>query len=301
MGPTLVQLQALAAVVDQQNFERAAQMLHISVSALSQRVSGLERVVGHPEVTRGRPARVTEPGQSLLKLARQIDRLVADHQREATAGAQHQPSTMALAVNADSLSTWFKPMLRWFARHHVLLHLRIEDQDRTARLLERAEVVAAVSTRSTPPPGCRTIRLGPMRYLPACAPELLPPDGLAGSDLPAWLRATPTLRFDADDTLPATFAERFEVPPEALRSHLIPSNREYLDAVRAGLGWSVLPEDQVTDDISTGRLVLLPTARTVDVQLYWHRWRLDSALMEDVDDEVRRCARRLHAPPPSGR
>lgn len=295
MGPTLVQLQALAAVVDCQNFEQAAQSLRISISALSQRIAGLERVAGHPVVTRVRPAQVTERGQSLLKLARQVDWLVGEYQREAIEAAELQPGTMALAVNADSLSTWFKPMLRWFARHDVLLHLRIEDQDRTARLLERAEVIAAVSTRSTPPAGCRTIQLGHMRYLPACAPELLPPEGLSDSALPAWLAATPTLRFDTDDALPANFARQFNLSPGSLRSHLIPSNREYLDGVRAGLGWSVLPEEQVADDLREGRLVLLPTKRTIDVPLYWHRWRLNSPLMERIDGEVLRCAQHLHA------
>ncbi len=295
MSPTLVQLQALAAVVDHENFEQAAQSLHISLSALSQRIAGLERFAGYPVVTRGRPAQVTEPGQSLLKLARQIDWLVSEHQRDSTDAAERQPSTMALAVNADSLSTWFKPMLRWFARNDVLLHLRIEDQDRTARLLERAEVVAAVSTRATPPPGCRTTLLGRMRYLPTCAPELLPLDGLSERDLPAWLQATPTLRFDTDDALPADFARQFNLSPGSLRSHLIPSNREYLEAVRAGLGWSVLPEDQVADDLRNRRLVLLPTPRTIDVPLYWHRWRLTSALMDHIDGEVGRCAQRLRA------
>lgn len=291
-----MQLQAFAAVVDRGNFEQAANSLSISISALSQRIAGLERVAGHPVVTRGRPAQVTGPGQSLLKLARQIEWLIAEQQLESTDSAELRPSTKAVAVNADSLSTWFKPILRWFARHEVLLHLRIEDQDRTARLLQRAEVFAAVSTQATPPPGCRTTSLGHMRYLPTCAPELIPPDGLSEKDLPTWLQLTPTLRFDTDDQLPTEFGRQFDLRPDSLRSHLIPSNREYLDAVRAGLGWSVLPEDQVVDDLHAGRLVLLPTARTIDVPLYWHRWRLQSALMKRLDDEVRRCAQRLHAP-----
>jgi LysR family transcriptional regulator (chromosome initiation inhibitor) len=189
-------------------------------------------------------------------------------------------------------------MLRWFARSDVLLHLRIEDQERTARLLERAEVLAAVSTRSDPPPGCRAVPLGQMRYVPACAPELLPPEGLPSQELPAWVAVTPTLRFDAEDTLPDTFATRLGLSPDALRAHFVPSNREYLDAVRAGLGWSVLPEDQVTDDLARGSLVRLPTDATVDVPLYWHRWRLASNLLDAMDTEVRRCAEQaLHQHP----
>ena len=294
MSPTLAQLQALAAVVDHRSFDAAAGELRISVSALSQRIAGLERLTGHPVVTRGRPAGVTAPGEPLLRLARQIDLLVDEYDRRHPGGSDHVRSSVALAVNADSLSTWLKPMLRWFARHDVLVHLRIEDQDRTAHLLARAEVVAAVSTSPTAPPGCRAVGLGTMTYVPACAPELIPPAGLAPSELPAWLHDTPTLRFDADDSLPAAFAQQFGLAAESLHTHLIPSNREYLDAVRAGLGWSVLPEEQVTDDLTKGRLVRLPTERTVDVPLYWHQWRLGSPLLDELAAEVQRCAATLH-------
>ncbi len=277
----------------QLSFDAAARSLHVSVSALSQRLTGLERSVGHPVVTRGRPVRVTEPGRAVLKLAREIDWLLTEHERSAG-----RPTTLTLAVNADSLSTWFAPMLRWFARAEVLIDLRIEDQDRTAQLLERAEVVAAVSTRAEPPTGCRAAPLGRMRYLPACAPELLPPDGLPADGLTEWLADTPTLRFDADDALPDAFAQLQGLSPGRLRAHLVPSNREYLDAVRAGLGWSVLPEAQVADDLVTGRLVRLPTEATVDVALHWHRWRVGSDLLDAMDDEVRRCAARaLHGYP----
>jgi LysR family transcriptional regulator (chromosome initiation inhibitor) len=88
--------------------------------------------------------------------------------------------------------------------------------------------------------------------------------------------------------------------PHALPAHLIPSNREYLDAVRAGLGWSVLPEDQVRDDLEAGTLVRLPTRRTVEVALYWHRWRLGSPFLDEVDREVLRCARSLKRPTARG-
>jgi LysR family transcriptional regulator (chromosome initiation inhibitor) len=301
MAPTLAQLQALAAVVDHRSFEAAARALHISVGALSQRISALERLQGHPVVTRARPARVAAPAEPLLALARQIDWLVAEHEKATRpAGGAAAPTSVVLAVNADSLSTWFKPMLRWFAGRGVLLQLRIEDQDRTAGLLSRAEVIAAVSTRAEPTPGCQARALGRMRYLPACAPELLPPDGLEPRRLRQWLAATPTLRFDADDALPGAFAAQFGLDPHALPAHLIPSNREYLDAVRAGLGWSVLPEDQVRDDLEAGTLVRLPTRRTVEVALYWHRWRLGSPFLDEVDREVLRCARSLKRPTARG-
>ena len=117
-----------------------------------------------------------------------------------------------------------------------------------------------------------------MRYLPVCAPELIPPLGLKPEELTHWLAAVPTIRFDDDDALPGAFAQELGVDVASLRAHLIPSNREYFDAVRAGLGWSVLPEGQVTNELNTGAVVRLPTPTIVHVPLYWHRWRLDSDL-----------------------
>ena len=65
-------LAALAAVVEQGGFERAAQVLGLSQSAVSQRIKLLEARVGQPVLQRSTPPAATELGQRLLNHVQQV-------------------------------------------------------------------------------------------------------------------------------------------------------------------------------------------------------------------------------------
>lgn len=283
-------LETLLAVCDEQSFTRAAARLQVTTGAVSQRIAALERAVGHPVVDRGQPPLPTAVGRELLRLARQS--LLLHQETAARLGdvlhAAEPRIRVALAVNADSLSTWFQPVVAGLARRgDLLLDLRIADQDRTADLLRSGSVLAAVTTESEPGPGCRSEWLGSMRYLPVCAPSLAPPRGRSLAD---HLGRTAMLQFDSLDRLPLQFLDQVgatDVPP----AHFVPSNREYFDAVRLGLGWSVLPEGQVGQALTDGDLVLLDRRRHVDVGLWWQRWRIDSSTIDEVTTAVRAAAR----------
>ena len=73
-------LAALAAVVEQAGFERAAQALGLSQSAISQRIKLLEARVGQPVLLRDTPPRPTELGQRLLNHVQQVRLLERDLQ-----------------------------------------------------------------------------------------------------------------------------------------------------------------------------------------------------------------------------
>ena len=103
-------LDCLAALADEQGFERAAQRLSITQSAVSQRLRTLEAQVGQPLVVRSRPLRLTEAGKVLLRFARQLQALRVDVARELGERVAPQ-SRLAIAVNADSLATWVLPAL----------------------------------------------------------------------------------------------------------------------------------------------------------------------------------------------
>jgi len=75
-------LDCLAALADDGSFERAAQRLSITQSAVSQRLRALESQVGQLLVVRSRPLRLTEPGKVLLRFARQLHAMRADVARE---------------------------------------------------------------------------------------------------------------------------------------------------------------------------------------------------------------------------
>ena len=283
------QLRALAAVVDEGTFEAAADRLHISPSAVSQRIKALENAEGQILIRRGVPCSPTEPGAVLLRLARQMQLLEAEA-RETLGSQSPGPGTTRLAVNADSLATWFLPVLTDAAEWaDTTLDLHIEDQDHSSRLLRQGEVMGAVTSDRTPANGCRAVRLGAMRYVPAAAPGLRGRfAGAAGQD---W-DAMPVLQFNAKDDLQRGFLAslgKTGTPPK----HTVPSSGAFLAALRAGLGWGMVPELQAGSDFDEGRLVRLDPAAHRDVVLYWQSWALQSRRLDRLTEAVRRAARQL--------
>lgn len=282
-------LETLVAVCDAGSFVGAASKLHITTGAVSQRISALEKQLGHPVVARSAPVTTTDVGRELLRLARQ-SLLLQQETGALLAEALHATDPtirVSIAINADSLSTWFRPVVQTIAAEEkLLLDLRIEDQDRTADLLRSGTVLAAVTTDAEAVPGCTVEVLGSMRYIPVCSPAIAPAED---QELGEYLGTTPMLQFDDLDMLPLQFMALFGVttPPPA---HFIPSNREYFDAVRLGLGWSVLPEGQLQPALEDEDLVVLHPSARVDVKLYWQRWRIASTTLDDVTGLVRGAA-----------
>ncbi|MFI5427746.1 LysR family transcriptional regulator [Aeromicrobium sp. UC242_57] len=139
--PDLAQLRALAAVVDEGSFDAAAAALHLTPSAVSQRIKALEQSAGRILVRRTKPVAPTEAGQAFLRLARQLDVLV--HEASVAAASTDQRSvTIPIAVNADSLATWLLPALASLPSS-ICLDLVRDDQARTAELLRSGAVMAA--------------------------------------------------------------------------------------------------------------------------------------------------------------
>lgn len=281
------QLLTLAAICDSGSFDGAASAMRISSSAVSQRITALERAAGAALLQRMRPVVPTKSGQALLRLARQIELLTVDADVELRGGSTtvNGDATVrfSLAINADSVSTWFRSVMKKIAvDRRILLDLHIEDQDHTDALLREGAVMAAVTTSKTAPPGCTIEPLGEMVYWPVCAPSLVR-DCVAGSWDPG---ALPMLRFDQKDDLQHAYLRKiraFGEPP----IHYLPSNREFLTAARLGLGWGVLPEGQIARDLSDGTLVRLDPDHNVNVPLYWQRWQLQSKTLDRVTGWVR--------------
>src|SRR3954462_2736261 len=117
-------LEALAAIVEEGGFERAAERLSIPQSAVSQRLRALEAQVGTVLIVRTRPLRPTAAGQLLLKHTKQLRLLRADVERDlrelapsSTGGGREE--RISLAINADSIATWALPALDALARQRL--------------------------------------------------------------------------------------------------------------------------------------------------------------------------------------
>lgn len=213
------QLAALAAVIEAGSFDAAAERLRVTPSAISQRIKSLEQRVGQVLVVRQKPCTATLAAVPLLRLAAQTAVLEAEALAEMGGGS---PSTVrvAIAVNADSMATWFASVFERLPG--VLFDIRIEDQDHSARLLRDGSVMGAVTTERAPIPGCRVHSLGRMRYLPVASESYLQrwlPEGFtAGAAAVA-----PSLAWNRADALQDTLVRGVFRRDIARPTHFVPT------------------------------------------------------------------------------
>jgi LysR family transcriptional regulator, chromosome initiation inhibitor len=278
-------IEALVAIVDHGTFEAAARALHVTPSAVSQRVKALEREVGGVVVRRAAPCTPTEAGEALVRLGRQ-QALLAEETRVALQEAGARPR-ITVAVNADSLATWFRDVLTAVGRDGGLqLRLVVEDQAYSAALLRSGDALAAVTSDPHPVQGCRSEHLGALRYRPAAAPALEARYRRGRSH--DWQRM-PVVVFNAKDDLQHDFlTARGVTEPDVV--HLVPTSADFHEAVRRGLGWGMMPGPQLDPDVAAGRLVTLAGRTRLDVHLYWQRWRIDSTSLDQMTEQVRTAA-----------
>jgi LysR family transcriptional regulator (chromosome initiation inhibitor) len=230
---------ALAAVVREGSFERAARTLHVTPSAISQRIRLLEERVGRALVVRGQPCRATEAGR---RLCLHIDRVrLLEHELHGELPSLEPEGaarvTLAIAVNADSLATWFAPAVTAFAASaHVLLEVSVDDQDHTAEWLRSGAVLAAVTSNARPATGCNSLALGAMRYLAVATPTFIGryfPGGVGA----ASLSLAPSLVFNTKDDLQARWVRRLCHRHVELPKHTLPSPQAFVVTALAGMGW----------------------------------------------------------------
>ncbi|MER6738199.1 LysR family transcriptional regulator ArgP [Streptomyces puniciscabiei] len=279
----LEQVRTLLAVVDEGTFDAAAAALHVTPSAVSQRVKALEQRTGRVLLQRTKPVRPTESGAVLVRYARQLARLERDAWGELGLSGAGEPTRVSVAVNADSLATWFLPALTRVPG--LCFELHREDEDHTAALLRGGLVMAAVTTAADPVPGCTVRPLGRMRYLPVAAPEFTAAH-LGERPLPEALAEAPAVLFDRKDDFQDAFVRRLGRGSAGPHRHLVPTSEGFLDAVAAGLGWGMVPEVQAHPLLAEGRLVLLAPEEWMDVTLYWQQWRLDSPALAALAEAV---------------
>jgi LysR family transcriptional regulator (chromosome initiation inhibitor) len=298
MEPRLppAQLATLVAIADHGSFDAAARHLHITPSAVSQRIRALESAAGQVLVRRAVPCRPTAAGETLLRLARQTRLLEAEAQ-ESLGGGPQSRIDLSVAVNADSLATWFRGVVADVAGWDgVVLRLHVEDQAYSAGLLRGGDVLAAVTSDPVPVQGCRVDRLGTLRYRPVAAPAFA--DRWRHGELSGerrggdydWARM-PIVTFNEKDTLQHDLLRRHGVTDITGQpvAHRVPTTADFHEAIRLGLGWGMLPEAQLLSDVIDGRTVAL-TDDHLDVPLHWQRWRLDSPLLARLTGAVRAAA-----------
>ena len=283
--------EALLAVIDSGSFEQAAVRLHLTPSAVSQRVSALEGELGMPLIIRGKPCRATHAGQRLVQYLRRSRFLEDEFLADSGDGAT-RPLSVALAVNHDTLATWLLPALVSFlSAEQIVLDMLLDDQDHTYALLSQGLAMAVVSSQAEPMRGCEVQLLGAMRYRmvgsPAYARKWFP-HGLEREAA----RSAPLMVFDRKDALQSNFLLReLGLPPGSYPCHYMPASDAFLHAIRLGLGYGMIPELQYGSLVGTGELLDLAPDKPTDVMLYWHAWRVQSPKLERLSAQVLTAAR----------
>ncbi|ORC15915.1 MULTISPECIES: ArgP/LysG family DNA-binding transcriptional regulator [Rothia] len=289
---TTDQLQTFVTVFEYGTFDAAADILGVSASAISQRIKAMEQLAGRVLLKRTNPVEPTEPGQAVLRIARQSEFLHAEMERELDGGEEGQ--SVAVAVNADSLATWFLDAVAQLAgEDRIFCDVRREAEYHSSALLRSGEVMAALTSSPESIPGCSVERLGHVRYLVVASRPYLDryfpdyPQVTAGN-----LAAAPVVEFDRKDfglaSARGLLIEQFDVDGATWGGSptiYLPSSPDYARAVLGGIAWGILPEAQAAEALAAGELVQL-TPEPVDVPLYWQRWNISSPVLARLSERV---------------
>jgi LysR family transcriptional regulator, chromosome initiation inhibitor len=282
-------LECLAAIVEEGGFERAAQRLSITQSAVSQRLRALEAQVGTVLIVRSRPLKATPAGQLLIKHTKQMRLLRADLERDMKElapgigrGARDE-ERISIAINADSIATWALGAMDELARQGVPLEIITDDQDFTQEWLREGQVQGCVTTLKQALRGCKVVPLGAMKYIAVCATNTP-----AGCQFGSKFKLTahnfhelPFIAFNRKDDMQGEFVGKaLGLKRVGLRQLFVPSSEGQVRAVLAGWGVSVVPALLAQPLIRSGQLVNIAPEHQLEVQLYWHCWNLESEVLD---------------------
>jgi LysR family transcriptional regulator (chromosome initiation inhibitor) len=290
-------LECLAAIVEEGGFERAAQRLSITQSAVSQRLRALEAQIGTVLIVRSRPLKPTSAGQLLLKHTKMLRLLRADLERDlkelapSSLGGAREEERISIAINADSIATWAMQALTDLAQQGLPMEIIADDQDFTQEWLREGQVLGCVTTLRQALRGCKVVSLGAMEYVAVAAPAFAR-DRLANSTLTAHnFRDIPFVAFNRKDDMQSEFVGKaFGLKRVTLNQLFVPSSEGQVRAVLAGWGASVVPRLLAQGLIDQGLLVnVLPTC-TLPIQLYWHCWNLESEVLDALTAALRQAS-----------
>ncbi|EOX4098548.1 LysR family transcriptional regulator ArgP [Vibrio sp. 2art] len=280
-------IEALDAIVYQGSFERAAEHLFVSQSAISQRIKQLEKFLAQPVLIRSQPPKPTLIGKKLLGLYRRVRLLEHEILPELKNDTSTRPVQLSLATNADSLATWLLPALKnVMKQRQVELKLTIYGEYRSIEKLKSGEVTGAISLESQPIPGCRADYLGRIDYVCVASPEFYQRYFSKGVNNQTLAKA-PAVSYDQYDDLHKTFlTEHFNVNPDSVIHHNISSSEAFLKVALAGVAYCLIPRLQITDELDRGVLVDVTPGFLMSHRIYWHHWQLETGVLQEISHAI---------------
>lgn len=286
------QLEALAAVIETGSFGAAAKALSLTLAAVSLRIKSLEDAMGQRLLVRGKKVAATPAGQLLLGHVRQVRLMESDllgGLQGGGAGHAARLQSLSVAVNADSLSSWFLPgVAPALQQHQLLIDIVVDDQDHTHDSLKTGDVTGCVTTLAQAMRGCVAEPLGTMRYRCVAAPGLIAQWGAA---LPHSMLHSPAVIFNRKDALQDAFlVQHFKLRNPLYPRHFVPSVDAFEMALELGMGWGMVPDLLLSRRSHRAALQEVLPGSAVDVMLYWQRWTRESVAAQRLTRAVKDAA-----------
>jgi len=286
-------LKALDAVVTEQSFERAAQRLFITQSAVSQRIKSLEKLFGEPLLIRSSPLQSSELGRLLLGHYQRVLQLETELNQQLKLKS-NQAQLLPLAVNADSLASWLitalQPILQ---QQNVQLNLFVQDESTTWERMRSGEALACISSKPQAISGSDSHFLGYMEYVCVASPDFIDRFFSQGVNRET-LQHAPAISFDQHDDMHLDFLrDHYQLAMGQYPCHTIRSSEAFVDLSLASGAYSFNTEFSVKAHLQSGRLIDILPDKKVRVPLYWHCWQLGGALMQQLSEQVIDYAREV--------
>ncbi|MDO6486990.1 LysR family transcriptional regulator ArgP [Colwellia sp. 6_MG-2023] len=287
-------LTALAAIIETQSFDLAAAQLFISQSAISQRIKLLEENIGQPVLIRRQPIELTTVGEQLLSHFKKVKQLENELLPELMPDNAVKAMKVSLAVNADSIATWFLKALTPVLQENLIeLNLLIEPEDRTLDRLRSGEAIGAVSIIKNPLKGYRSFELGSMNYCLVCSKgfkEKYFKHGVTQSSL----KMAPAISYDHKDAMHIRYiVDNFGLEASEYYCHTVRSSEAFVILAKQGVAYCLVPYLQIKNELETGELVNLCPGKELNRTLYWHSWVLVKGVNKKISQQIIQTAKTL--------
>lgn len=279
-------IEALYTVQELQNFDLAAKKLFITQSAVSQRIKGLEDYYGEPVLIRTLPYRPTKLGRQLIGHFKKIC-LLQDELAQELGVIKIQPH-ISIAINRDSLETWFLDLMEREKEvfSDLILEIIADDQELTLNYLKNGTVSACLSTSEKEILGGKASFLGNMQYILVASPAFVEKYFSFENPTDCFQNA-PAIKFDKNDYLHERYLEKFfGINGNELKYNVIPSVKGFKKFALLGHGYALIPKIDILDELKTKQLVQLYPDKPWEVPLYWHYWTVQSKLYQKFNTEM---------------
>ncbi|WP_413285212.1 LysR family transcriptional regulator ArgP [Vibrio sp. MA40-2] len=278
---------ALDAVISYRSFDKAAKVLSISQSAVSQRIKQLEQWASQPVLIREQPPKPTLTGQKLLGLYRRVSLLEQDLLPELMSEDVKVAVDVSIATNADSLATWLLPSLADLLKSsQIAINFVVDDENRTLEKLRTGEVVGAISVDNRSIPGCTADYLGVTEYICVASPDFCQ-RFFANGVSPESLLAAPAVVFNQHDHMHEHFIQQyFSLSINNVTKHTVRSSEAFVKMTTLGVAYSLIPKLQIEQELKQGLLVNISPEFSIANKLYWHHWNLESGVLKNLSEAI---------------